>query len=66
MQLFDLMTMGVKYQVVCSTYPGELVDATLNHMDAMRSMVDDKALESLMDSFRDQFKKVKPSWLMEQ
>lgn len=56
-KLFDLMTMGVKYQVVCSTYPGELVDVTLNHIDSMRTIVDDKTLESLIDSFRDQFKK---------
>ena len=51
--------MGVKYQVVCSSYPAELVDVTLNHLDSMRVMVEgDDSLDALVVSFRDQFKKV--------
>lgn len=54
------MTMGVKYQVVCSTYPAELVDVTLNHLDSMRVMVgDDQALDAMVVAFRDQFKLVR-------
>jgi len=55
-KLFDLMTMGVKYQLVCSTYPAEMIDITLNHIDAMRMLVEDQSIETLIDTFLVRFK----------
>lgn len=39
-KLYDLMTMGFKYQLVSSSHPRELVQITLNHLDAIRSAVE--------------------------
>lgn len=40
-KLFDLMIMMVKYQLTAATGPREVVLITLNHIDAMRDMVND-------------------------
>ncbi|KYM99518.1 Protein OSCP1 [Cyphomyrmex costatus] len=40
-KLFDLMIMMVKYQLKVATGPREVILITLNHMDAMRDMVND-------------------------
>eukprot|EP00994_Dinema_validum_P008176 NODE_724_length_1391_cov_56.061848_g533_i0.p1 GENE.NODE_724_length_1391_cov_56.061848_g533_i0~~NODE_724_length_1391_cov_56.061848_g533_i0.p1 ORF type:complete len:376 (-),score=102.16 NODE_724_length_1391_cov_56.061848_g533_i0:173-1300(-) len=39
-KLYDLMTMGFKYQLVSCTHPRELVEVTLNHLDSIRSAVE--------------------------
>ena len=35
-KLFDLMTMGFKYQLLASSYPQELMHITLNHLYQLR------------------------------
>eukprot|EP01027_Heterolobosea_sp_BB2_P013849 GEZU01019930.1.p1 GENE.GEZU01019930.1~~GEZU01019930.1.p1 ORF type:complete len:407 (+),score=81.48 GEZU01019930.1:82-1221(+) len=35
-KLYDLITMGFKHQLLCSTYPEELLQITLNHLDSIR------------------------------
>jgi len=40
-KLFDLMIMMVKYQLTAATGPREIILITLNHIDAMRDMVND-------------------------
>lgn len=39
-KLYDLMTMGFKYQLVSCSHPRELVDVTLNHLDSIRASVE--------------------------
>lgn len=38
-KLYDLVTVGVKYQLIALTHPKELVDWTLNHLDGLVSLV---------------------------
>jgi len=38
-KLYDLMTMGFKYQVLSCTAPSELLQVTLNHLDALKALV---------------------------
>lgn len=38
-KLYDLMTMGFKYQLVSCGHPRELAEVTLNHLDAIRTAV---------------------------
>jgi hypothetical protein len=38
-KLFDLMTMGFKFQVMTVCQPRDLIQVTLNHLDALRAMV---------------------------
>eukprot|EP01002_Notosolenus_urceolatus_P001628 NODE_1423_length_1423_cov_14.397380_g1185_i0.p1 GENE.NODE_1423_length_1423_cov_14.397380_g1185_i0~~NODE_1423_length_1423_cov_14.397380_g1185_i0.p1 ORF type:complete len:453 (-),score=90.70 NODE_1423_length_1423_cov_14.397380_g1185_i0:65-1324(-) len=38
-KLFDLMTMGVKFQVVNCTHPRDLIDVSMNHVSSLASMV---------------------------
>ena len=40
-KLFDLMTMGFKYQMLACSYPQELLHVTLNHLYQLRAKVDD-------------------------
>lgn len=40
-KLFDLMTMGFKYQLLASSYPQELMHITLNHLYQLRAKVED-------------------------
>ena len=40
-QLFDLMTMGFKYQLIACRYPQELLHVTLNHLHQLRAKIDD-------------------------
>ena len=39
LQLYDLMIMAVKHQVLMSRNPRQLVMVTLNHLDAIRDFV---------------------------
>eukprot|EP00743_Colponemidia_sp_Colp-15_P001693 GILK01001849.1.p1 GENE.GILK01001849.1~~GILK01001849.1.p1 ORF type:complete len:405 (-),score=65.54 GILK01001849.1:127-1290(-) len=38
-KLYDLMTMGFKYQIVSCNYPEELLQVTLNHLDSLKAIV---------------------------
>eukprot|EP00403_Amphidinium_massartii_P033449 CAMPEP_0178455284 /NCGR_PEP_ID=MMETSP0689_2-20121128/45825_1 /TAXON_ID=160604 /ORGANISM="Amphidinium massartii, Strain CS-259" /LENGTH=358 /DNA_ID=CAMNT_0020081305 /DNA_START=90 /DNA_END=1166 /DNA_ORIENTATION=+ len=38
-KLFDLMAMGFKYQIISCRTPTEMVDITLNHLDALKRIV---------------------------
>eukprot|EP00741_Cyanophora_paradoxa_P023699 tig00021612_g22893.t1 len=38
-KLYDLMTMGFKYQLASVSHAGELLQVTLNHLDALKAMV---------------------------
>uniref|UniRef100_A0A7S0LWA0 Protein OSCP1 n=2 Tax=Coccolithus braarudii TaxID=221442 RepID=A0A7S0LWA0_9EUKA len=40
-KLFDLMTMGFKYQMLACAFPHELLQVTLNHLHELRSKVED-------------------------
>ena len=40
-QLFDLMTMGFKYQMLACSFPQELLHVTLNHLYQLRAKVED-------------------------
>jgi len=42
-KLFDLMAMGFKYQMISCTRPSEMIDVTLNHLEALRRLVGDAA-----------------------
>uniref|UniRef100_A0A914HP35 Protein OSCP1 n=1 Tax=Globodera rostochiensis TaxID=31243 RepID=A0A914HP35_GLORO len=42
-KLFDLMTMGVKYQFLLCKEPSELVLVTMNHLDGMKAIFKDHA-----------------------
>ena len=49
-QLFDLMTMGFKYQLIACKYPQELLHVTLNHLHQLRSKIEEaKAVADLVD-----------------
>eukprot|EP00993_Chasmostoma_nieuportense_P001249 NODE_2147_length_1267_cov_117.563158_g2041_i0.p1 GENE.NODE_2147_length_1267_cov_117.563158_g2041_i0~~NODE_2147_length_1267_cov_117.563158_g2041_i0.p1 ORF type:complete len:376 (-),score=106.31 NODE_2147_length_1267_cov_117.563158_g2041_i0:82-1209(-) len=43
-KLYDLMAMGLKYQMVACTHPRELVEVTLNHMDSIKNSIDSSGL----------------------
>ena len=40
-KLFDLMTMGFKYQMLACSYPQELLHVTINHLYQLRAKVDE-------------------------
>jgi len=49
-KLFDLMTMGFKYQLIACRYPQELLHLTLNHLHQLRAKIDDAtAVADLVD-----------------
>eukprot|EP00736_Rhodelphis_marinus_P014211 Rmarinus@m.6252 len=45
-KLFDLMTMGFKYQLVCCAYPEELLKCTQNHLLALLELIDEEAVQA--------------------
>eukprot|EP01112_Ceratiomyxa_fruticulosa_P009713 TRINITY_DN2546_c0_g1_i2.p1 TRINITY_DN2546_c0_g1~~TRINITY_DN2546_c0_g1_i2.p1 ORF type:complete len:384 (-),score=83.45 TRINITY_DN2546_c0_g1_i2:161-1312(-) len=56
-KLYDLMTMGFKYQLVCVTYPQEIMGVTMNHLESMRLMVvDSPEVLAMLDATIDMFK----------
>eukprot|EP01113_Clastostelium_recurvatum_P023431 TRINITY_DN27998_c0_g1_i1.p1 TRINITY_DN27998_c0_g1~~TRINITY_DN27998_c0_g1_i1.p1 ORF type:complete len:234 (-),score=59.51 TRINITY_DN27998_c0_g1_i1:92-793(-) len=56
-KLYDLMTMGFKYQLVSCSFPRELIAVTLNHLESIRAMVgDDEQTLALVDLTIHQFK----------
>ena len=42
-QLYDLMTMGVKYQLITCSHSGEILDITINHLLTVRSLVTEQS-----------------------
>ena len=48
-KLFDLMTMGFKYQMLACSYPQELLFVTLNHLYQLRAKVEDSDVCPLVD-----------------
>jgi hypothetical protein len=50
-KLFDLMTMGFKYQILQCSYPDQLLQVTLNHLEALKEIVKDVPdVEALVDN----------------
>jgi hypothetical protein len=47
-KLFDLMTMGVKYQLICSKCPQQFLQVTLNHLDTLMEMVRTEGVTDLI------------------
>jgi hypothetical protein len=52
-KLYDLMTMGFKYQIVSCSHPRELIEITLNHLEAIKTAVEasPSALELAENAF---------------
>ncbi|KAI5755285.1 hypothetical protein M8J77_015697 [Diaphorina citri] len=49
-KLYDLMTMVFKYQILSAREPRDLILITLNHMDAMRSLVQTSQVQKQLDA----------------
>eukprot|EP01083_Nonionella_stella_P085217 236187_1 len=50
-KLYDLMTMGFKYQILSCKFPHDLVSITINHLDNLtHSLKDDSAAHDLLES----------------
>eukprot|EP00735_Rhodelphis_limneticus_P014985 TRINITY_DN9110_c0_g1::TRINITY_DN9110_c0_g1_i1::g.18209::m.18209 TRINITY_DN9110_c0_g1::TRINITY_DN9110_c0_g1_i1::g.18209 ORF type:complete len:375 (+),score=55.15,sp/Q29S00/OSCP1_BOVIN/39.18/9e-77,Oscp1/PF10188.4/1.2e-60,Ribosomal_60s/PF00428.14/0.14,Ribosomal_60s/PF00428.14/1.5e+04 TRINITY_DN9110_c0_g1_i1:132-1256(+) len=49
-KLFDLMTMGFKYQLVSCIHPEELIQATQNHLISVIQLVDDLKIKASVQS----------------
>eukprot|EP00640_Fibrocapsa_japonica_P001330 CAMPEP_0113936056 /NCGR_PEP_ID=MMETSP1339-20121228/3047_1 /TAXON_ID=94617 /ORGANISM="Fibrocapsa japonica" /LENGTH=397 /DNA_ID=CAMNT_0000938393 /DNA_START=126 /DNA_END=1319 /DNA_ORIENTATION=- /assembly_acc=CAM_ASM_000762 len=49
-KLYDLMTMGVKYQVLLCNQPEQLLQVTLNHLEALKVVVESPVVLSLVES----------------
>eukprot|EP00762_Andalucia_godoyi_P004718 ANDGO_03566.mRNA.1 hypothetical protein len=47
-KLFDLMTMGVKQQLLSVPHPVEILDVTMNHLDAIEAMIASTSSVSLV------------------
>jgi hypothetical protein len=64
-KLYDLMTMGCKYQILSCGHPSDLLQISLNHLDALRKLVKQadvtKLVESCSKTFLDMFKDLKPA-----
>jgi len=51
-KLYDLMLMGLKYQVLCIERPEQVVEVTLRHLDIMSAMGQAPAVKELLGSAR--------------
>ncbi|GMH46305.1 hypothetical protein TrRE_jg6063, partial [Triparma retinervis] len=49
-KLFDLMTMGVKYQWISCNVPQQMVQSTYNHLTALRQISEGSEVAELVDS----------------
>ena len=47
-KLYDLMTMGVKYQLLCCNAPTQIMQVTLNHLYAMKQISTDSDVDELI------------------
>lgn len=48
-KLYDLMTMGFKYQMICCNSPVQLLQVTFNHLESLKAIVDSPSVASLLD-----------------
>jgi hypothetical protein len=49
-KLYDLMSMGVKYQLLCCTCPQQYLQITLQHLDALSAIVQSDSVQPLLAS----------------
>lgn len=49
-KLYDLMTMGLKYQLIACRHAADILEVTLNHVGAIRDCINDPAVIELVDS----------------
>lgn len=49
-KLYDLMTMGFKYQMICCVSPVHLLQLTLNHLESLKAIVANEAVGALIDN----------------
>eukprot|EP01051_Picozoa_sp_SAG22_P018783 SAG22_NODE_3265_length_1821_cov_3.116144_3_plen_225_part_01 len=42
-QLYDLMTMGLKYQLIACSHSGEILDVTVNHLLTVQALVTEQS-----------------------
>lgn len=47
-QLYDLMTMGFKHQLISCSCPEQLVQVTMSHLEALQRIVDNSAVNILL------------------
>ncbi len=67
-KLYDLMTMGCKYQILSVTHPSDLLAVCLNHLDALRRLVASntevsKLVELAHQQILELFRAMKPAQL---
>ena len=55
-KLYDLMTMGVKYQFQCCSCPQQMLHVTLNHVVALRAIADKSDVATLLEETTRKFK----------
>jgi len=68
-KLYDMMTMGFKYQVLSCSHPSDLLQITLNHLDALRALVKQsvdatKLVDNAQKIFVEQYKDLNTGQLM--
>lgn len=49
-KLYDLMTMGIKYQLLSCTCPQQYLQITLQHLDALSNIVQSETVQQLVQS----------------
>lgn len=49
-KLYDLMTMGTKYQVLASAEAHDVAQLTLNHLDALKALIKDASVIALVEN----------------
>jgi hypothetical protein len=49
-KLYDLMTMGLKYQLIACRHAAGILDVTLNHLSAVRDCINDPQVIDLVNS----------------
>lgn len=52
-KLYDLMTMGIKQQIMTTSHPRQLLAITLNHLDALQGMVVSPVVSGLLSDAQD-------------
>ena len=57
-KLFDLMLMGVKYQLLSCTSPDEFYNVTLTHLQAIADLIKGSAVEGLVNETMQSFKQM--------
>ncbi|CAE7021080.1 OSCP1 [Symbiodinium sp. KB8] len=62
-KLYDLMTMGIKQQIMTTSHPRQLLAITLNHLDALQGMVVSPVVSGLLSDA--QGKRVKVSLFLQ-